>query len=108
MEGSQDKNQSSNGASTAPPPPQEVKIRTMKSDLASVAESGGGLPQFQNVKIALGAQRSGDGKNGQKGNLLAIIIAVVAVLVVAAVAYFGYQALQKKNAPVTVPSAAGQ
>ncbi len=33
----------------APPPP-EVKLRTMKSDLESVARSGGGLPQYQNIK----------------------------------------------------------
>ena len=36
---------------TAPPPPQEVKVRTLKSDLASIAASGGGLPKYQNVKI---------------------------------------------------------
>ena len=35
-----------------PPPPAEVKVRTMASDLESMAKSGGGLPQFQNVSVA--------------------------------------------------------
>lgn len=35
-----------------PPPPAEVKVRTMKSDIESMAKSGGGLPQFQNVSVA--------------------------------------------------------
>lgn len=35
-----------------PPPPPEVKVRTMKSDIESMAKSGGGLPQFQNVTVA--------------------------------------------------------
>ncbi len=36
----------------APPPPSEVKVRTMKSDLASMAKSGGGMPSFENVAIS--------------------------------------------------------
>ena len=35
----------------APPPPSEVKVRTMRSDLESMARSGGGSPKFQNVEI---------------------------------------------------------
>lgn len=35
-----------------PPPPAEVKVRTMKSDIASMQQSGGGLPQFQTVTVA--------------------------------------------------------
>jgi hypothetical protein len=35
----------------APPPPSEVKVRTMKSDLASMAKSGGGMPSFQSVEV---------------------------------------------------------
>ncbi len=34
-----------------PPPPAEVKVRTMHSDIESMKMSGGGLPQFQNVTI---------------------------------------------------------
>lgn len=34
-----------------PPPPSEVKIRTMHSDLESMAKSGGGMPTFQNVAV---------------------------------------------------------
>jgi hypothetical protein len=37
---------------TAPPPPSEVKIRTMRSDLESMRKSGGGAPKFQNVTVS--------------------------------------------------------
>jgi hypothetical protein len=43
---------SQNNVLGVPPPPAEVKVRTMKSDLESMAKSGGGLPQFQNVLVA--------------------------------------------------------
>lgn len=36
---------------TAPPPPSEVKIRTMHSDIDSMMKSGGGAPSFQNVAV---------------------------------------------------------
>ncbi len=41
-----------NNSAGAPPPPAEVKVRTMRSDLESMTKSGGGLPQFENVKVA--------------------------------------------------------
>ena len=37
---------------TAPPPPSEVKIRTMRSDIDSMMKSGGGAPSYQNVSIS--------------------------------------------------------
>jgi hypothetical protein len=37
---------------TAPPPPSEVKIRTMRSDIDGMMQSGGGAPSFQNVSIS--------------------------------------------------------
>ncbi len=37
---------------TAPPPPSEVKIRTMRSDIAAMMQSGGGAPSFQNVSVS--------------------------------------------------------
>ena len=37
---------------TAPPPPSEVKIRTMSSDIHSMMQSGGGAPSFQNVSVS--------------------------------------------------------
>jgi hypothetical protein len=43
---------SQNNVIGVPPPPAEVKVRTMKSDIESMAKSGGGLPQFQNVSVA--------------------------------------------------------
>lgn len=35
-----------------PPPPSEVKVRTMHSDLESMAKSGGGMPRFQDVEVS--------------------------------------------------------
>ena len=35
-----------------PPPPAEVKIRTMRSDIASMMRSGGGSPSFQSVSVS--------------------------------------------------------
>jgi len=90
----------------APPPPQEVKVRTMASDLASMAASGGGLPQFENVKIAAKTPQkaSGTGSN----NVMVIVIVILALLVLAAVAYFGYQAFQKQNAIPSAPAVNAQ
>jgi hypothetical protein len=47
-----DPNSSQNNIPGVPPPPAEVRVRTMQSDLESMAKSGGGLPQFQNVSVA--------------------------------------------------------
>jgi len=47
-----DANNLQNNIPGVPPPPAEVKVRTMQSDLESMAKSGGGLPQFQNVSVA--------------------------------------------------------
>jgi hypothetical protein len=38
--------------SAPPPPPAEVKIRTMRSDIESMMRSGGGAPSFQNVAVS--------------------------------------------------------
>ncbi len=37
---------------TPPPPPSEVKIRTMQSDIAAMRASGGGTPKFRSVAVA--------------------------------------------------------
>ena len=37
---------------TPPPPPSEVKIRTMQSDIASMRASGGGAAKFRSVAVA--------------------------------------------------------
>lgn len=37
--------------SNVPPPPSEVKVRTMRSDIEGVAQAGGGLPQFKTVPV---------------------------------------------------------
>ena len=37
--------------SAPPPPPAEIKIRTMRSDIESMMRSGGGAPSFENVAV---------------------------------------------------------
>ena len=65
----------------------------MKSDLASIASSGGGLPRYQNVKIAeTAASRS---KNMTGIITTAVIIVLFAVIVAIAV-YFVNQIVLKK------------
>src|ERR1700722_7939493 len=74
---------------SAPPPPSEVKIRTMRSDLESMTASGGGLPRFANVKVSgLDAPKTSGTAVVQaksKNNLILIImlVALVALAVVA-------------------------
>jgi len=77
---------------TAPPPPEEVKVRTLKSDLASIAASGGGLPRYQNVKIAAA---KGKTKN-ISGLVTTVAIIVLFAVIVAIVVYFVNQLVFKK------------
>ena len=95
--------QSSNSLTTAPPPPAEVKVRTMRTDLESMAKSGGGLPRFQNVKVgAFSAERRQDvdaavaanapGGSAQRTGALEIAaIAILSLFILSAVGYFAYR-----------------
>ena len=76
---------------TAPPPPAEVKIRTMRSDIASMAQSGGGLPQFQSVKVqGLTGKEEASTAPGKKNMLMIVLIVVVGAIALAIVGYFAY------------------
>jgi hypothetical protein len=77
---------------TAPPPSEEVKVRTLKSDLASVATSGGGLPRYQNVKIATAEEK----KKSITGLITTVAIIVLFAIVVAIAVYFVNQLVLKK------------
>ncbi len=84
-----------------PPPPPEVKVRTLRSDLESMAKSGGGAPQFQNVKAPSLANLSNKEKTVEvkkSSNILATVIAIlVAIALVLAIAYFAYQIFFKSG-----------
>lgn len=79
---------------TAPPPPSEVKIRTMQSDIAELAASGGALPKFENVKISgLSAKKesaSSTARAESKNNLLLIFALIIVVAVLAIVGWLVY------------------
>lgn len=99
-------------APSAPPPPSEVKVRTMRSDLASMAKSGGGLPQFENVKVS-GLAAKGRGAQEapveapapkKKGNMLILFAAIAAIAGLGVLGYIGYQRffVGKAAAPAVV------
>lgn len=75
-----------------PPPPPEVKVRTMRSDLESMAKSGGGgLPHFQSVKVVgLSGGKAGTPSATAKNKLMITLIAIVAVAALCVVVYFAY------------------
>jgi hypothetical protein len=84
---------------TAPPPPTEVKIRTMQSDVASMNASGGGLPKYQNVHISgLSAQKESDqaavatiaNRADSKNNLILIVIVAAILIILVVVGWFVY------------------
>jgi hypothetical protein len=81
-------------AMSAPPPPTEVKIRTMKSDIAGLAASGGGLPRFQNIKVSgLSLEKGIDTPEAVHRNnaLLTVVITIVAFILLGIIGYFGYR-----------------
>lgn len=82
--------------SSAPPPPSEVKIRTMQSDLESMAKSGGGMPRFENVKISgLAAAKASETTVAQARSKSYFLLIVVVLVVIAALAVGGWFAYQK-------------
>ena len=97
-----DQFQSQGSATTAPPPPTEVKIRTMKSDIAMLSTSGGAMPRFENVHVAglakVHAQEqeskqevaASAGRTESKGNLLLIIVLIITLAALAVVGWLIY------------------
>lgn len=68
-------------------------MRTMRSDIASMAQSGGGLPQFQSVKVdGLKGKETlgGSPVAGKKNMLIIVLIVLVGVVALAVVGYFAY------------------
>jgi len=83
-------------APSPPPPPSEVKVRTMRSDLESMAKSGGGLPQFESVKIA----NLSRGKyppepvavqDKRKSGMAMALVVIAAVAMLGLLGYFAYR-----------------
>ena len=84
-----------------PAPAEEVKVRTMRSDLASLAATGGGMPRFNKVNVeGLSISRTAAGAAGQKkGNkpILVFLIVCVALAVLVAVGWLGYSLFLNKG-----------
>ncbi|HVM76798.1 MAG TPA: hypothetical protein VMU07_01460 [Candidatus Paceibacterota bacterium] len=77
----------------APPPPTEVKIRTMKADVQGLAASGGGLPRFESVKVSgLSMETKMSITDAKKNNaIMAVVITLIALIILAVLGYFGYK-----------------
>jgi hypothetical protein len=100
---------STESAPTAPPPPSEVKVRTMRGDLESMAKSGGGVPRFQSVKVeglSLGKkleERVGGAKG--KSNAILILAALLGVVMLALLGYLAYRYFFAGNQTSSPPTA---
>ncbi len=86
-----------------PPPPAEVKVRTMHSDIEGVANAGGGAPQFRTVSVegmGLPKSRIGGSTDAQSasssGNGFPWWIVILGVGVLGIIIWFGYAILSKK------------
>lgn len=78
---------------SAPPPPKEVKVRTLKSDLASIAATGGGLPRYTNMNI----MRVEEGSSKSKASIITTVVIIVLFAIIVAIAvYFVNQLVLKK------------
>lgn len=91
---------------SVPPPPPEVKVRTMRSDLESMAKGGGSLPHFETVKApglrVLSLEESKKEAEKASDKSFWIIASVIAVVVISGVIYFGYQIFKGQQvAPTT-------
>ena len=97
---------------SAPPPPSEVKIRTMRSDLAAMAKSGGGLPRFETVRVeGLSIERQqavaeGTAAAKKKSDLPVAIAVIFAVVALCAIGYFVYARYFAGSSSSGVPAAA--
>ena len=103
----------------APPPPSEVKVRTMRSDLESMTRSGGGAPRFENVAVTGltmqdGAPRAAGTAAGQGGavgtslrSLLGpVLVIIVAIVALAVVGYFAYTVFNPSTGQTSTSTAA--
>ena len=79
-----------------PPPPSEVIIRTMDSDLKSMALSGGSFPTSQRITVPTMQGQTGKALTGS-GYLFKVFLAVGIVLVIAAVFYFAFPLFIHEN-----------
>jgi hypothetical protein len=87
------------GISNIPPSP-EVRVRTLRSDLESMAQSGGGQPRFQTVKLQLPVEPAGKpaGQEEKASPFSIAIVIVIAAGIIAAVAFLAYR-LFPSNSP---------
>lgn len=88
--------------SNVPPPPVEVKVRTMQSDLDEMAKSGGGLPRFEAVKVRLPDRfPREEEKTKKKLDLFWVVVPVLALALFAAIVYLVYSSFSAVGEPAS-------
>lgn len=80
-----------------PPPPSEVKVRTMKSDLEEMAKSGGGLPQFHTVKAPRITETEREGSTVKKTGWGWILATATVIAALTGTALYFYPEFYKKS-----------
>lgn len=88
-------NKGKSGDTYVPPPPTEVNIRTMESDIKSMALSGGGTPQSKRVMI--GGVPKGKAYDGIGKKLFKFLIWILAVGVLFGAGYYFVKPLLESN-----------
>lgn len=86
-------------APSVSPPPPEVKVRTLRTDLESMAKGGGALPQFEAVRapnLPYAAKGVAGRVEEKKSNIGTIVVALIALALLGAIVYLGYQLFSKQ------------
>ena len=98
---------------SVPPPPPEVRVRTFRSDVESMSQSGGMQAQFRNVPAPVISKEGAAFAEAVTTNKVKIIVAVVvAIALTAGVAFFAYRLFFSGNSagglsPSPTPPPAG-
>lgn len=87
-----------------PAPTAEVKVRTMRSDLSSLAITGGGMPRFTKVNVeGLSISGTGTAVPGSKKNNkspLVFLVVFLALVILGVVGWLGYNLFFNKGSAV--------
>lgn len=87
--------------SAIPPPPSDIVIRTMESDIVSLGFTGGNRPQGRKISIVPAAD--GGSSAGAGKVLKTVTFAAVAVAVMALILYFLFSSFFSSEDPATTP-----
>ena len=85
-----------NSSANVPPPPAEVKVGTMRSDVEGITKMGGGLPQFKSVAVAGASPSKGRPFSGESNKSFLWLIVAAGIVVLGLIVWFGYVVILRK------------